>query len=163
METSEARRVRAAGLRATRPRLAVLAVLDQAGTRREHLVVSDIVARTRARAGAVSTQAVYDILEALDRAGLVRRVGSAGAPARFESHVGDHHHLACRRCDALIDVDLRPGGDDVPLATPCPEPADDHGFLLDRAEVTFWGLCPACASPDQGALSREPPPERTHR
>jgi Fe2+ or Zn2+ uptake regulation protein len=140
MQTVEAARLRDVGLRVTRPRLAVLAVLDEARDRGEHLLVHDIIGRTRARAGDVSVQTVYDCLEAFSRAGVARRVETAGSPARYESRVGDnHHHLACRSCGAVVDVDCVVGD------ASCLEPAQQHGFTVDEAEVTFWGLCPDCS------------------
>jgi len=133
-------RLRAAGLRLTRPRAAVLGVLDDARPVRRHLLVSEIAADARDRAGDVSTQAVYDVLEVLVGAGLVRRVETAGSPARYEARVGDnHHHLVCRSCGRTVDVDCVLG------AAACLEPSQDHGFVVDEAEVVFWGLCPACA------------------
>ena len=144
-----AHRLREAGLRATKPRLTVLAVLEDAGTRGEHPLVAEIVDRTRERLGDVSTQAVYDCLDALRRAGMVRRVEVAGSPARYEARVGDnHHHLVCRACGTTIDVDCTVG------AAPCLQPSDSHGFELDQAEVIFWGRCPSCADADQPATSR---------
>ena len=140
--------LRAAGLRVTRPRLAVLTVLGDARARADHLQVSDIVAATRARLGEVSTQAVYDCLDALSSARLVRRVETAGSPARYEARVGDnHHHLVCRRCGLTVDVDCTVG------AAPCLEPDQRRGFVVDEAEVVFWGLCPSCVEAAPG-----PPP-----
>ena len=140
MTTPHEQRLRAAGLRVTRPRLAVLDVLDEAGRRREHLPVSDIAEGARERLGVVSTQAVYDCLEVLGSAGLVRRVETAGSPARYESRADDnHHHLVCRGCGYTADVDCVVG------SAPCLTPSDSHGFVLDEAEVVFWGLCPSCA------------------
>ena len=134
MSTGE-RLLRARGLRVTRPRLAVLEVLTQGG----HLEVEDITRQVRARLETVSTQAVYDVLGALARAGLARRLEPAGSPARFEARVGDnHHHLVCRGCGVIADVDCAVG------ETPCLDPGIGHGFEVDEAEVTFWGLCPAC-------------------
>jgi Fur family ferric uptake transcriptional regulator len=142
MTTTDERRLREAGMRVTRPRLAVLAVLAEAGADRRHLPVSAIVSGTRLRLGDVSTQAVYDCLEALGRAGLVRRVETAGSPARYEARVGDnHHHLVCRGCGDTVDVDCAAGG------APCLEASESHGFVIDEAEVVFWGRCPACAQP----------------
>jgi Fur family transcriptional regulator, stress-responsive regulator len=127
--------LRERGLRVTRPRLAVLAVLTEGG----HLEVDDITRRVRARLDSVSTQAVYDVLSALSRAGLARRIEPAGSPARFEARVGDnHHHLVCRGCGEITDVDCAVG------ERPCLSPTASDGFELDEAEVTFWGLCPAC-------------------
>jgi Fur family ferric uptake transcriptional regulator len=131
----DAARLRAAGLRATGPRLATMAVLARGG----HLSVEAIAAEVRARLGTVSIQAVYDVLRALGDAGLVRRIQPAGSPALFEARVGDnHHHLICRACGAVVDVDCAVG------EAPCLEPGHDAGYLVDEADVTFWGLCPAC-------------------
>ena len=127
--------LRAHGLRVTRPRLAVLEVLTEGG----HLEVEDIARKARTRLDSVSTQAVYDVLGALSRAGLARRIEPAGSPARFEARVGDnHHHIVCRGCGAIADVDCAVG------ERPCLSPGDAQGFVLDEAEVTFWGLCPDC-------------------
>ncbi|GAA4931699.1 Fur family transcriptional regulator [Actinoplanes utahensis] len=123
------------GLRVTRPRLAVLDVLTGGG----HLEVDEIAQRVRERLDSVSTQAVYDVLGALTRAGLARRIEPAGSPARFEARAGDnHHHIVCRGCGAIADVDCAVG------RRPCLTPAETHGFELDEAEITFWGLCPPC-------------------
>ena len=127
--------LRAHGLRVTRPRLAVLEVLTEGG----HLEVEDIARKARTRLDSVSTQAVYDVLGALSRAGLARRIEPAGSPARYEGRVGDnHHHIVCRGCGAIADVDCAVG------ERPCLSPGDAQGFVLDEAEVTFWGLCPDC-------------------
>ena len=134
-EQSE-RRLREAGLRVTATRAAVLAVLDDA---RDHPRVDQIIERVRVAGVGISTQAAYDVCEALHRAGLVRRIEPAGGPARFEARVGDnHHHLVCRACGLAVDVDCAVG------ETGCLEPADARGFTVDEAEVTYWGLCPAC-------------------
>jgi Fur family transcriptional regulator, stress-responsive regulator len=131
----DAARLRAAGLRATGPRLATLAVLAGGG----HRAVDAIAAGVRARLGSVSTQAVYDVLRALGDAGLVRRIEPAGSPALFEARVGDnHHHLVCRACGAVVDVDCAVG------EAPCIEPEGLAGYRVEEAEVTFWGLCPRC-------------------
>ena len=127
--------LRERGLRVTKPRLAVLDILAEGG----HLEVDDIARRARTRLDSVSTQAVYDVLGALTRAGLARRLEPAGSPARYEARVGDnHHHIVCRGCGEIADVDCVVG------ERPCLTPAAGHGFELDEAEVTFWGLCPAC-------------------
>ncbi|MBQ1045481.1 MULTISPECIES: Fur family transcriptional regulator [unclassified Micromonospora] len=129
--------LRSRGLRVTRPRLAVLDVLSAGG----HLEVDEITRRVRQRIDSVSTQAVYDVLGALSRAGLSRRIEPAGSPARYEARVGDnHHHVVCRGCGEIADVDCAVG------SAPCLDPNVSHGFELDEAEVTFWGLCPACQS-----------------
>lgn len=131
----------AAGLRVTRPRLAVLRVLDEAHVRREHLAVADVADRARRQLGALSTQAVYDVLQVLTEAGLARRVEPAGSPARFEARVGDnHHHWVCRSCGRVADVDCAVG------AGPCLDPSAAAGLVVDEVEVVFWGRCPACAA-----------------
>jgi Fur family ferric uptake transcriptional regulator len=128
-------RLRAQGLRVTRPRLAVLEILGEGG----HLEVDEIATRVRDRLDSVSTQAVYDVLGALARAGLARRIEPAGSPARYEARAGDnHHHIVCRGCGRIADVDCAVG------QAPCLDPNISHGFELDEAEVTFWGLCPDC-------------------
>ena len=127
--------LRARGLRVTRPRLAVLDILGQGG----HLEVEEITRQARQRLDSVSTQAVYDVFGALARAGLARRIEPAGSPARYEARSGDnHHHIVCRGCGAIADVDCATG------AAPCLDPSQTHGFALDEAEVTYWGLCPKC-------------------
>lgn len=127
--------LRARGMRVTRPRVAVLEVLAGGG----HLEVDEIATAVRTRLDSVSTQAVYDVLGALSRAGLARRIEPAGSPARFEARVGDnHHHVVCRVCGAIADVDCAHG------AAPCLDPVGAGGFVVDEAEVTFWGLCPPC-------------------
>ncbi|MBV9413996.1 MAG: transcriptional repressor [Solirubrobacterales bacterium] len=128
--------LRARGLRVTAPRLAVFrAVAETSG----HPDVETVAQRARALIGTLSTQAVYDALHALTAAGLLRRIEPAGSPARFEARVGDnHHHVVCRTCGAVRDVDCIVG------AGPCLTPSDTGGFLVDEAEVTFWGICPDC-------------------
>jgi Fur family ferric uptake transcriptional regulator len=127
--------VRAAGLRVTAPRVSVLAEVTEG----EHITADQIALAVRARDGTISTQAVYDVLGALTRVGLVRRIEPAGSPARYEARVGDnHHHVVCRSCGAIADVDCVVG------EAPCLSPADTSGFVIDEAEVTFWGLCPSC-------------------
>jgi len=129
--------LRAHGLRVTRPRLAVLDILSQGG----HLEVDEITRQARERLDSVSTQAVYDVLGALARAGLARRIEPAGSPARYEARSGDnHHHIVCRGCGLIADVDCATG------AAPCLDPATTHGFAVDEAEVTYWGLCPDCSA-----------------
>jgi Fur family transcriptional regulator, stress-responsive regulator len=135
--------LRGAGLRVTAPRVAVLRVLREA---HDHPRVEDVITRVRADGVPVSVQGAYDVCEALRRAGLVRRIDLGAAPARYEARVGDnHHHLVCRGCGATWDVDCAIG------SAPCMEPLhDDHGFRVDQAEVTYWGLCPACQTRDEG-------------
>ncbi len=106
-----------------------------------HLEVDEITRRVRERLDSVSTQAVYDVLGALSRAGLSRRIEPAGSPARYEARAGDnHHHVVCRGCGEIADVDCTVGH------APCLDPSGAGGFEVDEAEVTFWGLCPACQS-----------------
>lgn len=139
--STEQERLRAVGLRATQPRVAVLQVLTDAVTEHRHLLVSEVVDRARERRGTLSVQAAYDCLSALSAAGLVRCVEVAGSPARYEARVGDnHHHLVCRDCGRTVDVDCAVG------VTACLEPSDAQGFVVDEAEVVYWGRCPGCAA-----------------
>lgn len=125
-------------LRVTAPRLAVLEVLAELPA---HVTVEQVAERARARIGALSTQAVYDIMGALHRVGLIRRIAPAGTPALYETRVADnHHHLVCRDCGKTVDVDCVTG------AAPCLTPASAAGFEIDEAEITFWGRCPECAN-----------------
>ena len=127
--------LREQGLRVTAVRVAVIDAVRQ----RPHESVDKIVAAVAARLGSVSKQAVYDALEALVAARIVRRIEPAGSPARYEARVGDnHHHVVCRSCGAVDDVDCAHG------SAPCLEPAQTHGFVIDEAEVTYWGVCPSC-------------------
>jgi Fur family transcriptional regulator, stress-responsive regulator len=127
--------LRERGLRVTAVRVAVL----EAVRRRPHEGVDKIMAAAATRLGSVSKQAVYDALEALVGALLVRRIEPAGRPALYEARAGDnHHHIVCRSCGAIDDVDCSVGD------APCLEPAQTHGFVIDEAEVTYWGLCPDC-------------------
>jgi Fur family transcriptional regulator, stress-responsive regulator len=128
--------LRRAGLRVTAPRLAVLAALME---RRAHLDAYAIGSLARARLGTISTQAVYDVLAALVDAGLARRIEPAGSAALYEARTGDnHHHVVCRSCGATTDVDCVIGH------APCLDPSSTNGFEVDEAEITFWGICPAC-------------------
>lgn len=135
------RLLRDARLRVTRPRLAVLAAVHGS----PHADTDTLIGAVRAEAGDVSHQAVYDVLRVLTDAGLVRRIQPRGTVARYEARVGDnHHHAVCRSCGAITDVDCAVG------AAPCLSAADDGtltGFVVDEAEVIYWGLCRACAAP----------------
>jgi Fe2+ or Zn2+ uptake regulation protein len=143
-----AQALRSRGLRVTRPRLAVLDALTQC---RRHLDADEVAALVRQRLDSVSTQAVYDVLAALARAGLARRIEPAGSPALFEARAGDnHHHVVCRGCGTIADVDCVVGG------APCLDPNLAHGFEVDEAEVTFWGLCPACQAHRNADLAGQP-------
>jgi Fur family transcriptional regulator, stress-responsive regulator len=131
------RMLRGASLRVTRPRMAVLAVVHD----HPHADTFSIIGRAREELGEVSQQAVYDVLRALTDAGLVRRIHPPGSVARYESRVGDnHHHVVCRSCGAIADVDCAVGD------APCLTAADGHGFAIDEAEVIYWGLCPGCST-----------------
>ncbi|MER8012209.1 MULTISPECIES: Fur family transcriptional regulator [unclassified Streptomyces] len=132
-----AEELRGAGLRVTAARVALLETVREG----DHLDVETIASGVRERVGHISLQAVYEALHALTGAGLVRRIEPPGSPARFEGRVGDnHHHLVCRSCGAVFDVDCAVGH------APCLTPSDDRGFALDEAEVIYWGLCPDCSS-----------------
>jgi len=132
-----AEELRGAGLRVTAARVALLETVR----RGDHLGVEAIASGVRDRVGHVSLQAVYDALHALTEAGLIRRIEPAGHPARFEGRISDnHHHVVCRSCGVVADVDCAVGD------APCLTASDDHGYSIDEAEVIYWGLCPACAS-----------------
>jgi Fe2+ or Zn2+ uptake regulation protein len=132
-----AEELRGAGLRVTAARVALLQTV-RAG---DHLDVEAITSGVRERIGHVSLQAVYEALHALTAAGLVRRIEPAGGPARFEGRVGDnHHHVVCRSCGVVADVDCAVG------EAPCLTASDDHGFSIGEAEVVYWGLCPDCST-----------------
>ncbi|MBC9724205.1 Fur family transcriptional regulator [Streptomyces sp. TRM68367] len=131
-----AEELRGAGLRVTAARVALLETV-RAG---DHLGVEAIASGVRDRVGHISVQAVYEALHALTAAGLIRRIEPPGSPARFEGRVGDnHHHIVCRSCGVVADVDCAVGD------APCLTASDDHGFSIDEAEVIYWGLCLACS------------------
>lgn len=132
-----AEELRGAGLRVTAVRVALLESVRGG----DHLAVEGVASRVRERVGHVSLQAVYEALHALTAAGLVRRIEPAGGSPRFEGRVGDnHHHLVCRSCSAVVDVDCAVG------EAPCLTPSDHRGFVLSEAEVIYWGLCGDCSS-----------------
>ena len=135
---SELERIlRGASLRITRPRVAVLAAVYD----HPHADTHSIIGLVRAELGGVSQQAVYDVLRALTEAGLLRRIQPPDSVARYERRVGDnHHHVVCRSCGTIADVDCAVG------AAPCLTAADDHGFAIDEAEVVYRGLCPGCST-----------------
>jgi len=125
------------GLQVTAQRLAVLRAVSD----RPHSTADDIYTIVRAEIGAISRQAVYDALAALGDKGLLRRIQPARSPARYEDRVGDnHHHLICRACGQMVDVDCAVG------ETPCLTAADDAGYEVDEAEVIYWGRCPQCVA-----------------
>lgn len=129
--------LRGAMLRVTRPRLAVLEAVHA----HPHADTDTVIAATRQRLGEVSHQAVYDVLRALTGAGLLRRIQPSGSVARYESRVADnHHHVVCRGCGTIADVDCAVGH------APCLTASDDQGFRIDEAEVVYWGTCPDCTT-----------------
>jgi Fur family ferric uptake transcriptional regulator len=136
--------LRERGLRVTAQRLAVL----QAVPREAHVTADAVAESVRAEVGSISLQGVYDALGALVTAGLVRRIQPAGSPALFEARVADnHHHVICRSCGRVADVDCAVG------AAPCLSAADGTGYTVDEAEVTFWGMCPTCTPDSSSAAS----------
>jgi Fur family ferric uptake transcriptional regulator len=129
--------LRQAELRVTRPRIAVLDAVHQ----HPHTDTNAIIETVRRQLGEVSHQAVYDVLQALTGAGLVRRIQPSGSVARYEARVADnHHHIVCRACGAVVDVDCSVG------LAPCLTPSEAHGYVIDEAEVIYWGLCPSCSA-----------------
>jgi Fur family transcriptional regulator, stress-responsive regulator len=128
--------LRQASLHVTRPRMAVLAAVHED----PHADTFTIIARVREELGGVSQQAVYDVLNALTDAQLLRRIQPRGSVARYEARIGDnHHHVVCRSCGVIADIDCAVG------EAPCLTASDDHGFVIDEAEVIYWGLCPECS------------------
>jgi len=146
MPVEPAELLRQHGVRVTAQRLAVM----KAVAGRPHTTADDVAESVTAQIGAISRQAVYDALGILANKGLIRRIQPAGSPARYEDRVGDsHHHLICRTCSKMVDVDCAVG------AAPCLTAADDAGFEVDEAEVIYWGRCPECVG--------EPRPTATSR
>jgi Fur family ferric uptake transcriptional regulator len=140
--TDSAEQLRAAELRVTRPRVAVLEAVHA----RPHADTETVLGTVHRASPEVSRQTVYDVLNALTAVGLVRRIQPSGLVARYETRVGDnHHHVVCRSCGVIADVDCAVG--EAPCLTP---PSDEtglfDGFVLDEAEVTFWGVCPECSA-----------------
>jgi Fur family ferric uptake transcriptional regulator len=134
------------GLQVTAQRLAVL----RAVSNRPHGTADEIEEFVRSEIGAISRQAVYDALGVFTDKGLIRRIQPAWSPARYEDRVDDnHHHLVCRTCGRTVDVDCAVG------RTPCLHPSDDHGFIVDEAEIIYWGYCPACQDATDGERSRQ--------
>nr|WP_033290396.1 Fur family transcriptional regulator [Amycolatopsis jejuensis] len=129
--------LRGVQLRVTRPRVAVLAAVHT----HSHVDTESVIGMVRADLGEVSHQAVYDVLRALTDSGLLRRIQPPGSVARYEARVGDnHHHVVCRTCGAIEDVDCAVGD------APCLTAAQTHGFVIDEAEVVYWGRCPGCSA-----------------
>jgi Fur family transcriptional regulator, stress-responsive regulator len=134
---TSAEELRGAGLRVTAARVALLETVRQG----DHLGIEAITSGVRARVGHVSLQAVYEALHALTAVGLIRRIEPAGGQPRFEGRVGDnHHHVVCRSCGVVADVDCAVG------EAPCLTASDDRGFAIDEAEVVYWGMCPECST-----------------
>jgi Fe2+ or Zn2+ uptake regulation protein len=134
------------GVQVTAQRLAVLRAVSS----RPHGTADDIEELARAEIGAISRQAVYDALGTLTDTGLIRRIQPARSPARYEDRVDDnHHHLVCRTCGRMVDVECVAG------SRPCLEATDDHGFTIDEAEVIYWGTCPICQAAAAAAAMHE--------
>jgi len=132
--------LRQRGIQVTAQRLAVL----RAVAAEPHISADGVAEIVRAEIGAISLQSVYDALGVLVAEGLIRRIQPAGSPARFEDRVGDnHHHLICRVCGRLVDVDCSTG------AAPCLKAVDDMGYEIDEAEIAYWGRCPTCQAKDR--------------
>lgn len=139
--------LRTAGLRVTGPRVVTLQCLIDL----PHASAEELAVAARDRLGAVSTQAIYDVLRACTEAGIIRRIEPAGSSALYELRVADnHHHLICRVCRSVVDVDCAAG------RTPCLAVTDDHGYLIDEAEVVYWGVCPQCAASTIARTPSEP-------
>lgn len=142
MATDSTTRLRERGIQVTAQRLAVLRALGG----RPHITADVVAAIVRAEIGAISLQSVYDALSLLVSEGLIRRIQPSGSPARFEDRVGDnHHHLICRSCGRVVDVDCAVG------AAPCLTAVDDSGYEIDEAEVAYWGRCPDCLQQSRSA------------
>jgi Fe2+ or Zn2+ uptake regulation protein len=138
--------LRQRGLRVTAQRLAVLRAVSDA----PHVAADVVAQRVRDEIGSVSIQAVYDVLAVLTEKGLLRRIQPAGSPARYEGRVGDnHHHLVCRSCDRMVDVDCAVGD------PPCLIAVEDFGYEIEEAEVTYWGRCPECVAGGAERRQRE--------
>jgi Fur family ferric uptake transcriptional regulator len=152
MVTDSAALLRERGIQVTAQRLAVLrAVAGQ-----PHITADAVAEVVRTEIGAISLQSVYDALALLGAEGLIRRIQPPGSPARFEGRVGDnHHHLICRTCGRVVDVDCAVG------AAPCLTPIDDRGYEIDEAEVAYWGRCPDCLEQSRAASTGAPSRGRT--
>lgn len=151
MATDPADLLRQRGIQVTAQRLAVL----RAVAREPHITADGVAEAVRAEIGAISLQSVYDALGVLVAERLVRRIQPAGSAARFEDRVGDnHHHLICRICGRVVDVDCAAG------SAPCLTAADDRGYMIDEAEIAYWGRCSDCQAQDQAPSRSDPPPRR---
>ena len=154
MATDQTDLLRERGIQVTAQRLAVLRVVaDQ-----PHITAEGVAETVRAEIGAISLQSVYDTLALMVDEGLVRRIQPAGSPARFEDRVRDnHHHLICRLCGRVVDVDCAIG------SAPCLTAADDMGYEIEAAEIAYWGRCPDCLGKDQPRGAPRPPQRRPQR
>jgi len=154
MATDQADLLRQRGIQVTAQRLAVL----RAVSGQPHITADDVAEVVRSEIGAISLQSVYDALGLLASEGLIRRIQPSGSPARFEDRVGDnHHHLICRLCGRLVDVDCASG------SAPCLTASDDGGYEIDEAEVVYWGRCPDCLARTRTSSRRRPAARRSQR
>ena len=154
MATDPADLLRQRGIQVTAQRLAVLRAVSS----HPHVTADAVAEAVRAEIGAISLQSVYDALGVLVAEGLLRRIQPSGSPARFEDRVGDnHHHLICRNCGRVVDVDCAAG------PAPCLTAADDRGYEIDEAEVAYWGRCPDCVAQSQAAPGTDPPKRKRKR
>jgi Fe2+ or Zn2+ uptake regulation protein len=143
VDTDPGQVLRRRGLRVTAQRLAVLRAVSDA----PHVSAGDVAETVRAQLGSISIQAVYDVLTALTENGLLRRIQPAGSPARYETRIGDnHHHLVCRVCERMVDVDCAVG------ERPCLTAVEDFGYEIDEAEIIYWGLCRECVAATSAAV-----------
>jgi Fe2+ or Zn2+ uptake regulation protein len=151
VDTDQASLLRARGIQVTAQRLAVLRAIGG----EPHVTADRVAEVVRAEIGAISLQSVYDTLNVLVKEGLIRRIQPAGSPARFEDRVGDnHHHLICRICGRVVDVDCATG------SAPCLAAADDKGYQIDEAEIAYWGRCPDCLAQAAAPSPSTPKPSR---
>jgi Fur family ferric uptake transcriptional regulator len=146
--------LRQRGIQVTAQRLAVM----RAVAVHPHITADAVAEAVRAEIGAISLQSVYDALGVLAAEGLIRRIQPPGSPARFEDRVGDnHHHLICRICGRMVDVDCAVG------SAPCLTAADEKGYEIDEAEVAYWGRCPDCLAQSRAPSRSDPPTRRRQR
>jgi Fe2+ or Zn2+ uptake regulation protein len=146
--------LRQRGIQVTAQRLAVFRVV----TAQPHIAADAVAEAVRTEIGAISLQSVYDALSVLVAEKLIRRIQPAGSPARFETRVGDnHHHLICRICGRVVDVDCAVGD------APCLTAKDDQGYEIDEAEVAYWGRCPDCVAQSKPLTNTDPPTSRSHK
>ena len=158
MVTDPADLLRQHGIQVTAQRLAVLRAVSSEPHVTADAVADAVAEAVRGEIGAISLQSVYDALSVLVTEGLIRRIQPAGSPARFEDRVGDnHHHLICRGCGRVVDVDCAVG------KAPCLTAHDDNGYQIDEAEVAYWGRCPDCVAQSHAAPSSEPPKRKRRR